>query len=189
MPPGNVPFRVKMDRNLILIGFMGTGKTTVGRLVADALGFRFTDTDAEIEAEAGCSIPEIFAAEGEAGFRTREREVLRRVLEQPGQVVSTGGGIVLREENRKDLRSGGTCFWLSALPDTIWSRVKTETHRPLLRNADPEGTIRRMLADREALYRDTAHHECATDGRSPGDIAAGILGLFTAAEDQGRRNT
>jgi shikimate kinase len=177
-----------MDRNLILVGFMGTGKSTVGRLLARALGFRFSDTDAEIEADAGHPIPEIFAAEGEAGFRDREQAVLRRVLASSGQVVSTGGGIVLRPENRDAIRRGGTCVWLSARPETIWSRVSAESHRPLLHTPDPQATIRRMLADREDLYRETAGMECPTDDRAPGDIARIILDRC-AAGDQGSRST
>lgn len=156
-----------MEGNVILIGFMGAGKSTVGKLLARALGHEFVDTDARIEADAGRTIPEIFAAEGEPGFRDLESAALREVLRGGPRVISTGGGVVLRPENREAIRRGGHCVWLAVDPATVWDRVRRETHRPLLRTPDPEGTIRRMLAEREPVYRETAHWCLDTAGRDP----------------------
>ena len=160
--------------NVILIGFMGAGKTTVGQLLASALDFTFVDTDARIEAAAGRTIPEIFASEGESGFRDRESAVLQEVLKGDRQVISTGGGIVLRPENREAIRAGGWCVWLAVSPEIVWNRVRLENHRPLLRNPDPEGTVRRMLAERDPIYQETAHLRVAASRRRPKTIAAEI---------------
>jgi len=165
----------RMERNIILIGFMGAGKTTNGQLLARALGFRFVDTDACIETAAGKSIPDLFASVGEAGFRDLESAVLREVLGGERQVISTGGGVVLRPENREAIRAGGCCVWLAAAPETAWERVRQETHRPLLHTADPEGTIRRMLAEREPIYRETADLCIDTANRDPESIVSRII--------------
>jgi shikimate kinase len=164
----------RKEMNVILIGFMGAGKTTCGQLLAREIEGSFVDTDAGIETAAGRTIPEIFAAEGEALFRDRETAVLREVLDGDRQVISTGGGIVLRPENREAIRAGGFCVWLAASPEAVWERVREETHRPLLQTADPEGTIRRMLGEREPLYRETAHLRIDTAGRGPEEIVAEI---------------
>ena len=100
--------------------------------------------------------------------------MLREVLDGDRQVISTGGGIVLRPENREAIRAGGFCVWLAAPPEAVWDRVRQETHRPLLQTADPEGTIRRMLGEREPLYRETAHLRIDTAGRGPEEIVAEI---------------
>ncbi len=168
------PRKQAMERNVILIGFMGAGKTTAGQLLAETIGFTFVDTDARIEAAAGKTIPEIFASVGEPGFRDLETAVLRDVLRSERQVISTGGGLILRPENREAIRAGGCCVWLAASPETVWERVRHETHRPLLHNADPEGAIRRMLAEREPIYRETAHLCLNTAGREPESIVAEI---------------
>jgi len=160
--------------NVILIGFMGAGKTTVGRLLASALDFTFVDTDAQIEAAAGRTIPEIFASEGEPGFRDRESAALQEVLQGDRQVISTGGGIVLRPENREAIRDGGLCVWLAVSPEIVWNRVRRESHRPLLRNPDPEGTVRRMLTERDPIYQETAHLRVVASRRRPKTIAAEI---------------
>ncbi len=164
--------------NVILIGFMGAGKTTVGHLVAARLGFRFVDTDDRIEADAGKSIPEIFADDGEPRFRELESAALHDTLRGDEQVISTGGGIILDVENRKAIRAGGYCVWMAVTPETVWERVSGEHHRPLLQNGDPPGTIRRLLEDREPLYRETAHLEIRTDHRRPAEIADEILAVI-----------
>jgi shikimate kinase len=180
MVEGSGAIGKRNEMNVILIGFMGAGKTTCGQLLARKLAGTFVDTDAGIETAAGQTIPEIFALEGEPGFRNRETAVLRQVLLGDDQVISTGGGIILRPENRAAIREGGYCVWLDASPGTVWERVRRETHRPLLQNADPEGTIRRMLTDREPLYRETAHLRIDTASREPASIVDEIVAALRA---------
>jgi len=153
----------KRARNLILIGFMGTGKTSVGQRVAQSLGFRFVDTDKLIVKEAGKPIPAIFEEEGEEAFRRIETGVLRRCAEDEGQVISTGGGIVTREENRAILREAGFVVWLRTSPEVIFERVRRNRNRPLLQTADPMGTIQELLEARRGLYEACADLAIQTD--------------------------
>jgi len=160
--------------NVILIGFMGTGKTSIGRRVAQGLGFDFVDTDEQIVAGAGMPIAEIFAERGEEGFRDLETSVLSLAASGQNQVIATGGGAVLREENRKVLAKSGYVIWLNASPEAILGRVSRNQERPLLRTADPLATIREMLKQREPLYSGTADFIIETDGLSPEETAFGI---------------
>lgn len=161
-------------RNVILIGFMGTGKTTIGKRVARSLGFRFIDTDQLIAKKAGKPIPKIFAEDGEDAFRAMETEILRERAAKSGQLLSTGGGIVTREENLSLLREAGFVVWLRAKPETIWDRVRHSRNRPLLKTEDPEKTIRDLLAGREALYEKAAHLTIKTDGLTLDETAFGV---------------
>lgn len=161
-------------RNVILIGFMGTGKTSIGRRVAQSLGFDFVDTDERIIEKAGMPITEIFAEQGEEKFRDLESTVLRSTTARKNQVISTGGGVVLREENREVLARSGYVIWLNASPEAILERVSRNQERPLLQAADPLGTIREMLKQREPLYLATADFTIDTDGLSPDETAFGI---------------
>lgn len=140
-------------RNLALIGFMGAGKSTVGRCVARQLGLNFVDTDDVIERRAGRKISEIFEERGEAAFRVLEREALASVLEREDQVIATGGGLVCQPGNLDLLKSRAlvVCLWASA--DTIWERVRNQGHRPLLKVEDPRAEIARLLAARDPYYR------------------------------------
>jgi shikimate kinase len=139
--------------NLALVGFMGTGKSSVGRLVADQLRFSFVDTDELIEAHAGKSIREIFAQEGEAAFREREREMVAKLSALKNTVIATGGGLAANEENLTSLKRHALVVCLWASPETIWERVRNQTHRPLLHDPDPLGKIRQLLTDRQPYYR------------------------------------
>lgn len=172
-----------MPDRIHLIGYRGTGKTTVGRLVAAALGWPFTDVDDVIEATAGRSIAAIFAAEGEAGFRDRESAALRE-LAADRLVLATGGGAILRPENRDRLQSSGLTVWLTAPVEVIWERLQTDPttadRRPNLTAAGGAEEVRAVLAAREPLYRATAHHAIATAGRSPDEVAADILRAWAA---------
>jgi shikimate kinase len=161
-------------RNLILIGFMGTGKTTVGMRVARSLGFRFVDTDKLVVKEAGKPITQIFAEEGEESFRAMETEALRRCAAEGGQVISTGGGIVTRPENRELLREIGYVIWLRAAPETIYERVRRNRNRPLLQTPDPLATIRELLAARASLYEGCADLAVSTDHLSMDETCFGI---------------
>lgn len=155
---------------LALVGFMGTGKTTIGNLAAAALGFRFIDLDIMVAAAAGCSIPEIFAREGEAGFRSREHDMLLAISGHPGQVLATGGGIVLRPDHVPHLRRAGLVVALIASPEVIAVRVSEGEGRPLLRN-NPEENVRRLLQEREPLYREAADLILDTGALAPAEAA------------------
>jgi shikimate kinase len=164
---------------IFLIGYRGTGKTTVGRLLADRLGWAFADCDEHIEAAAGMSIADIFAREGEAGFRDREAVVLGDLSTRERIVIATGGGVVLRPENREHLLSAGFIAWLMARPETIWSRLQldptTRARRPNLTPAGGIEEVRSLLAAREPFYRAIAHFAADADAPSPDAIVAAIL--------------
>jgi len=141
-----------MFKNIILTGFMGVGKTSVGTRLARDLGFVFVDTDELIEADQKVTITEIFSSFGEQYFRDVEVRVIARTLECEGQVVATGGGAVIREENRKAFKENGVTVCLVARPEVIFERIRHETHRPLLQVPDPPGRIRELLAVRAPFY-------------------------------------
>ncbi len=164
----------KRARNLILIGFMGTGKTSVGQRVARSLGFRFVDTDKLIVKQAGKPIPKIFEDEGEDAFRRLETEVLRSCADGEGQVISTGGGIVTREENRGILRDAGYVIWLRASPEVIYERVRRNRNRPLLQTADPMKTIHDLLEARNELYEACADLSIKTDHLTMDETCFGV---------------
>lgn len=154
-------------KNIILIGFMGAGKTTVGKLLARERQMQFVDTDERIEKEQGRSIPEIFSGEGEPYFRNLETALLRHMQEDTERcVISAGGGMPVREENRKLLRALGCVIYLSAAKETILERVKNDGSRPMLNGGDLKERVERLMREREALYRQAAHIEVRTDGRS-----------------------
>lgn len=141
------------QRALVLVGMMGSGKSSVGRRLANRLGLSFVDADAEIETAAGMSIPEIFAQRGEAEFRDGERRVISRILAtQPALVLATGGGAFMNAETRQRVKDLAISIWLKAEPDVLMRRVRKRSNRPLLQTADPEGTLRAMLAQREPVY-------------------------------------
>ena len=147
--------------NLVLIGYRGSGKTTVGRAVAWRLGYAFVDIDERIVAEAGITIAEIFAKEGEAGFREREARVVREVMNGRRQVVAMGGGAVLRADNVECMRRGGFVVWLSAPVEVLWERIHRDAgspaNRPALTSSTGMDEVRQVLAAREPRYRIAAH--------------------------------
>lgn len=146
--------------NIILTGFMGTGKTTVSKCLKRVFGLEVLDTDTEIERREGRTIPEIFEAEGEEYFRERETELLRELRAKENIVISCGGGTVLRTCNVELLKESGTVFLLSATPETIFERVKNMSHRPLLeQNKSVEG-IRALLEQRNSRYQAAAGCDC-----------------------------
>jgi shikimate kinase len=147
-----------MAENIILLGFMGTGKTVVGRQLARRLGYRYIDTDSIIETMAKKSIPRIFAEDGEPHFRDLETRATERVAQLTRHVIATGGGIVMRDENLVNLRRAGPLVCLQAAPDVIYQRTKKDTSRPLLQTPDPRRTIKELLRQRAPHYAKADFH-------------------------------
>lgn len=168
-----------MPSNIILVGPRCTGKSTAGRHLAARLGWDFADADEHLEAAAGKSVAEIFASEGEAGFRDREAAALAALCARERLVIAAGGGAVLREANRKLLAARGFVAWLTASPETLWARLRgdptTAARRPNLTAAGGEAEVRQLLAAREPLYREVAHFAVDTGALSPEDVASAIL--------------
>jgi len=148
---------------VFLVGMPGSGKSTVGRQLARRLGLPFFDSDHLIEQRLGCSIREYFAREGEAAFRDVEEQVLAELARGgSAAVVATGGGAVLREANRQNLRQGGQVVYLRSSPEDLYRRLRNDTQRPLLQVADPLGKLRTLHTERDPLYRETAHFQIDT---------------------------
>jgi shikimate kinase len=164
-------------RNIALIGFMGTGKSSAGRLIAEQLHYSFIDTDELIESHAGKSISAIFAEDGEPAFRQREKEVVAELAARNRSVISTGGGLGAHEQNLASLKEHSLVVCLWASPEKIWERVRSQTHRPLLREADPLAKIRQLLAAREPFYKQ-ADVLLNTEVRSLKEVAQQVLHQF-----------
>jgi shikimate kinase / 3-dehydroquinate synthase len=139
-------------RTIVLVGLMGSGKTAIGRRLAQRLGLEFVDSDAEIERAAGLTIPEIFERYGEPYFRDGERRVMARLLAGGSRVIATGGGAFMNEETRARIRETGVSIWLRADLDVLWRRVRKRNHRPLLQNADPEAMLKKLMEERDPIY-------------------------------------
>ncbi len=150
---------------------MGAGKTSVGRLLAKRFGKTFYDCDQEIERRTGVKIPVIFEIEGEAGFRVREATMLKELTSLNDIVLATGGGAVLREENRQVLRKNGTVVYLRASLDDLWQRTRHDRNRPLLHTADPRVKLEELYAQRDPLYREVAAVIMDTGNQSLGNLA------------------
>jgi shikimate kinase len=152
--------------NIFLVGMMGAGKTSVGKMLARNLGKDFYDSDQVIEARTGVKIPVIFELEGEAGFRAREAAVIEEITALQGVVVATGGGAVLNENNRHLLHARGTVVYLRATVNDLWNRTRHDRNRPLLQTADPLGRLRELYAQRDPLYHEVAHIVVETGSQS-----------------------
>lgn len=163
---------------LWLIGMMGSGKSTVGRLVAERRGVPFQDTDRLVEAMAGKGIPEIWAEEGEAGFRRRESRAITAAAAAGDGVVATGGGVVTVPANVVVMRDTGLVVWLRAAPAMLADRVGGLSDRPLLAGRDPVEELARLIAERERLYADAAHRVVVTDGRDAFEVAEEVGALW-----------
>ena len=164
-------------KNIVLVGFMGTGKTAVGKEIARALGMQFVNTDDIIEKKAGMPINDIFARKGESYFRQVEREVMMEVSANDYSVIDTGGGAVINELNVKDLKMEGIFFCLNATAEEIFKRVGDETHRPLLNVSDPLGQISYLMKKRIPYY-ERADYQVDTNGRSVKEIADEIIDIY-----------
>jgi len=166
--------------NIALIGFMGTGKSTVGRLVAEQLKFDLLDTDALIEERSGKKITEIFAKNGEAAFRELESQLVAELAKRTRVVISTGGGLPTNPANLASLKPHSLVVCLWAAPENIFARVREQSHRPLLHDSDPLGRIRSLLAAREKFYKQ-ADVLLNSDLRSAREVAAQVISQFRLA--------
>ncbi len=164
--------------NVLLIGFMGSGKTFTGRELAEILGYRFVDMDDLIVEKAGMSIPEIFSRFGEERFREIETEVLEELANEDGLVIACGGGVVVKERNHPVLKRAGKVVFLMASPEVIYERVKGDTNRPLLNVPDPMARIRELLDQRMEKYLKASDLRVDTDGKSPREVAEEIAKLL-----------
>jgi len=163
---------------VFLVGPMGAGKTTIGRILAELMEVSFLDSDKVIEDRSGADIPWIFDIEGEEGFRNRETSVLLELAQEPELVLATGGGIVTRDENRKCLRQSGTVVYLTADIDQLVERTCRDKKRPLLQVDDPRQKIRELIEVREPLYQEVSDLVVNTDGRGPRAVALEIQRLL-----------
>jgi shikimate kinase len=175
--------RVQLRRTVVLVGMMGSGKTAIGRALAARIGVPFLDSDTAIEAAANATIAEIFARDGEAFFRARETEVIARLLAGPPGVLSTGGGAFLAERNRDAISARGLSVWLNADLDLLWERVRHKETRPLLRNADPRGTLAALFAARVPLYRLADLHVAVQPGFSIEQTTDQVVDALLACPD------
>lgn len=166
--------------NLALVGFMGTGKTSAGRLVADQLRFEFLDTDELIQIQTGRTIADIFARNGEPAFRALEKSLVTELAGRTKTVISTGGGLPANAENLASLKTHALVVCLWASPEKIWERVRNQSHRPLLHDPDPQLKIRELLKFREPFYRQ-ADVLINTDLRSAREVAQQIVLQFKLA--------
>jgi shikimate kinase len=166
---------VKPGDNLILVGMMGAGKTTVGRMLARRLKRPFHDSDHEIERRCGVRIPLIFDIEGEAGFRAREAQVIADLCALKGIVLATGGGVVLAEKNRRLLSAHANVVYLHARPSYLWQRVRHDRNRPLLATPDPQKKLEALYAERDPLYRETADIVLDTGKQSVQSLVRDLL--------------
>jgi shikimate kinase len=168
--------------NVALVGFMGTGKSTVGNTLASILNWRLIDTDSIIEHRAGKRIPEIFATEGEAHFRGLESQIVQELANERNTVISTGGGLVVNPANMESLKTHALVVCLWASPESIFARVGHQGHRPLLRGPDPLTKIKELLHEREPFYRQ-ADVLLNCEQRSPREVAQHVMHQLRVARD------
>lgn len=161
--------------SIFLVGPMGSGKSTVGRALARKIGHRFIDSDREIEQRCGVDIPTIFDYEGEAGFRDREQRIIDELTLVPDVVLATGGGAILREPNRLNLRERGYVILLKVDIKEQLRRVGFDANRPLLQTADPAAKLKALMQEREPIYKAIAHAEISTDSRRMYHVVSKIL--------------
>ena len=175
-----------MDRgNIILVGLMGCGKTSVGKVLARLLDKTFVDSDHEIERVTGVRIPVIFEIEGEAGFRAREHKMIAQLVKQNNLLLATGGGAILSQENRDLLKANGTVIYLRAPVKSLLKRTQRDRNRPLLRVPDPAAKLTELYELRDPLYREVAHLIFDTSNQSVRTLAGQIEAKLKSASDEG----
>ena len=172
-----------MSSNVFLVGPMGSGKSAVGRQLARLLALTFVDADAEIERRTGVDISYIFEREGETGFRQREAAVIDELTARAGIVLATGGGAVLHPQTRARLRERGRVVYLRASVNQQLMRTRHSTHRPLLANPDPRGTLERLMVERAPIYEGLANVAVDTDGRKVRDVVEEIVDQLRSGTD------
>ncbi|MGH8617385.1 MAG: shikimate kinase AroK [Burkholderiales bacterium] len=170
-----IPAAPSIPGNVFLVGLMGAGKSSVGRMLAKRLDKAFVDCDHEIERRTGVGIPVIFDIEGEAGFRVREAALIEELTARDGIVLATGGGAVLDAHNRTLLAGRGCVVYLRAAVDELWRRTRHDRHRPLLRTPDPRARLTELLTAREPLYQEVAHVTVDTGSQSLQALADRIV--------------
>lgn len=163
---------------IFLVGMMGAGKTSVGKLLAQHLAKRFVDSDQVMESRTGVRIPVIFEIEGEEGFRAREAAIIDELTREADIVLATGGGAVLRPENRAVLHDRGTVVYLRAGVEELWHRTRHDRNRPLLQTSDPRRRLSELLAARDPLYQEVAHVTIDTSTQSLKALVARLEGLL-----------
>lgn len=156
MQPINITQVKRASGNIFLVGMMGAGKTTVGKLLAQQLGKTFVDSDEEIQHRTGVTIPHIFDIEGEAGFRQREANIIQELVKLDDIVLATGGGVVLSEQNRGALHHNGIVVYLKSAVHDLWIRTRHDRNRPLLQGADPRAKLKELYEQRDPLYTQVA---------------------------------
>lgn len=159
--------RTRLDRPIVLVGMMGAGKTRLGKMLAEALDYRFVDSDEEIEQAAGLSISEIFEKYGESYFRDGERRVIKRLLDQDVQVIATGGGAILNPETAAEIWQQTVSIWVKADISTILERTSRNDKRPLLKTGNPEEVLKKLAAIRDPIYQQA--HITLDSSNVPGD--------------------
>lgn len=169
--------------NIVLVGPMGTGKTTLGKLLAKEVGFDFIDSDREIELRCGADIPWIFDVEGEAGFRERERQVIGELSEQQRRVIATGGGAVVAPENQAALMKAGFVVYLHTSVQQQYERTRKDRKRPLLQSDDPMAVLERLMSVREPIYRKIADLIVRTDRKRPRTLVREIRMAYQASRE------
>ncbi len=164
--------------NIFLVGLMGAGKTSVGRMLARRMNKEFLDADTEVEKITGVKIPVIFEIEGESGFRAREEKMIDQLTAMNGIVLATGGGAVISPENRTLLKNRGRVIYLRAAPEDLWRRTRRDRNRPLLQTADPLGKLRTLHEQRDPLYREIADLIVDTGSQSVAHLTSQIQQLL-----------
>ncbi|ERS87515.1 shikimate kinase [Marinobacter sp. C1S70] len=178
---------MSLPKRVVLVGPMGAGKSTIGRLLAKELGYRFLDSDRIIEERCGANIPWIFDVEGEDGFRQRETAMLDELSNEMGTVLATGGGAVMRAENRGLLKKNSVVIYLKTSIDQQVERTRKDRNRPLLQNDDPEGVLRRLFAIRDPLYTELADIVMFTDRKSPRLVVRQLVNRINPKTPRHRR--
>lgn len=178
-----LPRGVRLKKTVVMVGMMGAGKTAVGRALAARLGVAFLDSDAEIEAAANMTVPEIFERDGEPFFREKESQVISRLLDSDCCILSTGGGAFLKEKNRKMISERGVSVWLNADVPVLWNRVKHKSTRPLLRTGNPRATLEEIYNIRVPIYA-LADLSVISDGQaSIEDMAGRVIDKLATRPD------
>ncbi len=184
MQMDNVTHNKRLSGNIILVGMMGAGKTTVGKMLARQMEKVFVDSDEEIKTRTGVTIPHIFDIEGEAGFRQREANVIQELMRQTNMVLATGGGAVLNEQVREALTSNGIVVYLRSTVHDLWQRTRYDRNRPLLQTADPYARLKELYRQRDPVYTAMADLIEPTSKQSPHTLVLHLAAELSRLTEQ-----